>query len=90
MSENFIYASSTAFRKYHIPATTVSTFKEKYYLLPALPIETSSLSLDALEEKEWDTIINNPHVQQSIERLADEALEQFYRGETEEGGFGIE
>jgi galactose mutarotase-like enzyme len=90
MNENLIYNSSTAFRKYHIPATTVSTFKKSYFLLPAIPMETSSLSLDALEEKEWDAIINNPQVQRSIERLADEALEQFYRGETEEGGFGIE
>ena len=42
------------------------------------------------EEREWDSIVNKPHVRQALRRMATEARRQYYAGETEEGGFGLE
>ncbi len=42
------------------------------------------------EEREWDSIVNKPHVRQALRRMAAEARRQYYAGETEEGGFAIE
>ena len=42
------------------------------------------------EEREWDILFAQPHVQAGLSRLAEEAERQFAIGETEEGGFGVE
>lgn len=42
------------------------------------------------EEREWDSIVRKPHVQDALRRMAAEARRQYYVGETEEGGFGLE
>src|SRR5216684_3234208 len=42
------------------------------------------------EEREWDSIVSKPHVRQALRRMAAEARQQYYAGETEEGGFGLE
>ena len=42
------------------------------------------------EEQEWDTIVSKPRVRQALRRIAAEARRQYYAGETEEGGFGLE
>lgn len=42
------------------------------------------------EEREWDAIVSQPHVQQALRRMAAEARRQYYAGETEEGGFAVE
>lgn len=42
------------------------------------------------EEREWDTIIGKPHVKNALRRMVYEARRQYYAGETEEGGFGLE
>ena len=42
------------------------------------------------EEQEWDTLFAQPHVQDALCRLAEEAERQFVAGETEEGGFAVE
>jgi hypothetical protein len=44
--------------------------------------------LEAIEEQEWDEIVNHPTVMQKICELADEALEEHLAGKTREGGFG--
>jgi len=43
--------------------------------------------LEAIEEQEWDEIVNHPTVMQKICELADEALEEHLAGKTREGGF---
>jgi hypothetical protein len=42
------------------------------------------------EEREWDSIVSKPHVRNALRRMAAEARRQYYAGETEEGGFGLE
>ena len=42
------------------------------------------------EERAWDSIVSKPHVRQALRRMAAEARRQYYAGETEEGGFGLE
>ena len=42
------------------------------------------------EEREWESIVQKPHVRQALRRMAAEARRQYYTGETEEGGFGLE
>lgn len=42
------------------------------------------------EEREWDMLFAQPHVQAGLERLAEEARRQFLAGETVEGGFAVE
>lgn len=42
------------------------------------------------EEREWDTIVSKPHVRRALRRMAAEARQQYYAGETKEGGFAIE
>ncbi len=45
---------------------------------------------EAAEEREWDRIVSKPRVRQALRRMAAEARRQYYAGETEEGGFGLE
>src|SRR5579859_7381251 len=40
------------------------------------------------EEEEWNRVVNKPRVRQALRRMAAEARQQYYAGETEEGGFG--
>ena len=42
------------------------------------------------EEQEWDTLFAQSHVQSGLSKLAEEAEQQFARGEFEEGGFAVE
>jgi len=42
------------------------------------------------EEREWDILFAQPHVQAGLNRLAEEAERQFAAGEIEEGGFAVE
>ncbi len=42
------------------------------------------------EEQEWDALFAQPHVQAGLSKLAEEAEQQFARGEFEEGGFAVE
>ena len=45
---------------------------------------------DDEEEREWNAIVKKPHVRDALRRMAAEARRQYYVGETEEGGFGLE
>ncbi len=45
--------------------------------------------LDEIEEREWDAIVSQPHVQNALARMADEVL-ALPDEELEEGGFAIE
>ncbi len=42
------------------------------------------------EEQEWDSLFAQPHVQTGLNRLAEDAKQQFMLGEIEEGGFAVE
>lgn len=50
----------------------------------------AAITEDGEEEREWNTIVRKPHVQDALRRMAAEARRQYYAGETEEGGFGLE
>jgi hypothetical protein len=43
--------------------------------------------LEAIDEQEWDEIIRQPRVRQTLRNLAEQARRQEAAGETEEGGF---
>jgi hypothetical protein len=53
------------------------------------PVSVEDL-IEEAEEREWDTLFAQPHVQAGLERLAEEAERQFAAGEIEEGGFAVE
>jgi hypothetical protein len=55
-----------------------------------VPIKKRTIEEEEVEEREWDSIVSKPHVRQALRRMADEARRQYYAGETEEGGFGLE
>ena len=40
-----------------------------------------------LDEQEWDTLVNSPQGQETLERLAAEARAEIARGDVEEGGW---
>jgi hypothetical protein len=42
------------------------------------------------EEKEWDTLFAQPHLQAGLDRLEEQAMQQFLAGKTIEGGFAVE
>lgn len=42
------------------------------------------------EEREWDILFAQPHVQAGLGRLAQEAEQHYAAGEIEEGGFAVE
>ena len=56
-----------------------------HVLVPKRTIEE-----EEAEEREWDTIVSKPHVRNALRRMAAEARRQYYAGETQEGGFGLE
>ena len=39
---------------------------------------------EALAEREWETIVQKPHVRDALKRMAQEALEEDAAGETED------
>ncbi len=59
--------------------------RDYHALVPQRTIEE-----EEVEEREWDSIVSKPHVRQALRRMATEARRQYYAGETEEGGFGLE
>ena len=59
--------------------------KAYHALVPKRTIEE-----EEAEEREWNSIVSKPHVQQALRRMAAEARQQYYAGEIEEGGFGLE
>ena len=50
----------------------------------------AELLLREIDEQEWVQIVSKPRVQAALHTLADDALEQYQQGETEEGGFAVE
>ncbi len=68
------------------PDYIVQAYIRAYHaLVPKRTIEE-----EEAEEREWESIVSKPHVQQALRRMAAEARQQYYAGETEEGGFAIE
>jgi hypothetical protein len=56
-----------------------------------LPVQISA-SIDdyEAEEREWNAIVSQPHVRQALRHMAAQARQQYYAGNTEEGGFAID
>ena len=77
---SFVYAAST-----HPQPDTSFPFgkptSEKWF---------APIAGDDEEEREWSTIVGRPRVRDALRRMAAEARRQYYVGETEEGGFGLE
>lgn len=48
------------------------------------------LQLEYDDERKWDAIVRQPRVQEGTRHMVEESHEEYLRGETEEGGFGIE
>ncbi|HEY7349917.1 MAG TPA: hypothetical protein VH599_16485 [Ktedonobacterales bacterium] len=45
--------------------------------------------LDAvIADARWEALLNDPRHKEAVRRMAQEALAEYERGETEEGGFG--
>jgi hypothetical protein len=53
-----------------------------------VPMRTSEE--EEAEEREWEAIVSQPHVQQALRRMVSEVRRQIAVGETEEGGFAVE
>lgn len=66
--------------------STVQAHIRAYHAL----VPKRTIAEEEAEEREWYAIINQPHVQQSLLRLAEEVRQQIAAGEIEEGGFAIE
>lgn len=94
MRTSFIIDKKTgnAFARIRLSSEDASTFHTNQITLDkaAAVAEVDSIVQDALEELEWHTIVNTPHVRQGLRRLAEEARRQIAAGETEEGGFAVE
>lgn len=68
------------------PDSIAQAFIRAYHaLVPKRIIEE-----EQAEEREWESIVSKPHVRQALRRIAAEARQQYYAGETEEGGFAVE
>ena len=64
---------------------------ERAQLLPDIAQNAlAARILEEIEEQEWETIINKPHVQEKLLALADEAWKEYEADETQEGGFAVE
>lgn len=78
----------------HFPLSSerASTFYSDHITLnkAAVVAEVDSNIRDAFDEMVWHHIVNTPHVQNGLRRLAAEARRQVAAGEIEEGGFAIE
>jgi hypothetical protein len=96
MSTSIIVDPKTgnAFTRITLPSAQASTYHAALYKLDAIAAvaeaEADSIIRDAYEELEWHNIVNTPRVRQTLRRLAAEARQQYYAGETEEGGFAVE
>jgi transposase InsO family protein len=49
-----------------------------------------TLEEEEAEEREWDSIVSQPHVREALGRMSAEVRRQIASGEIEEGGFEIE
>ncbi len=78
---SLLYASSSTYRHSQFPYSVGRPTAAKW-LAPITENEE--------EEREWDSIVHKPHVRNALRRMATEARRQYYAGETEEGGFGLE
>ena len=82
-------AASDYHSKAHVILNTTAAeenwIRYHYDRLPKRTIEE-----EEAEERAWDSIVSKPHVRQALRRMAAEARRQYYAGETEEGGFGLE
>jgi hypothetical protein len=70
-------------------AEAESLAEEAYIRVYHAVVPKRSMEEEEAEEREWDGIVNKPHVRQALRRMAIEARQQYYAGETEEGGFGL-
>lgn len=97
----YVFRSSSSTGKFHAGQITLDAkaavaeadsivrdaYARSYYtLVPRRTIEEE----EEAEEREWDAIVNKPHVRKALRRMAAEARQQYYAGETKEGGFAIE
>jgi hypothetical protein len=78
---SLLYATSSTYHQSQFPYSFGRPTSERW-LTPITEEEE--------EEREWDRIVNKAHVQQALRRMANEARQQYYARETEEGGFGLE
>lgn len=81
----WVAASDYHSKAHVILNTTAAWIRSHYDIGPKRTIEE-----EEAEEREWDSIVSKPHVRQALRRMAAEARRQYYAGETEEGGFGLE
>jgi hypothetical protein len=76
-----------------VPASVVvaeSIVQDAYIRAYHAVVPKRTTEEEEAEEREWDSIVSKPHVRQALRRMAAEARRQYYTGETEEGGFGLE
>ena len=66
-----------------------SSVTQNNYISPSVSTKIDDDWTDE-EEQEWDVLLAQPHVQVGLSKLAQEAEQQFARGEFEEGGFAVE
>src|SRR5260221_434440 len=55
----------------------------------AITLPEIGFDYNAEEELEWNAFFAQPDIQAELERLAEEAEQEFAAGKTEEGGFAI-
>lgn len=90
------YEEASTFHDYRMRLNKVAVVAELDPIVQAyirayhavVPIGT--IEEEEAEEREWDAIINQPHVRQSLRRMAADVRQQIISGEIEEGGFVIE
>ena len=98
---SLLYATSSTYHQSRIPLPfgnptseewTASTLyvEDSYIRAYHALIPKRTVEEEEAEEREWDSIVRKPHVRQALRRMAAEARQQYYAGETEEGGFGLE
>lgn len=80
-SERWVALISDFLRSHEVE----DAIKTYHVLVPKRTLEE-----EEAEEREWDSIVNKAHVRQALRQMAIEARRQYYAGETEEGGFGLE
>jgi hypothetical protein len=88
-------ASASTFHSDHITLDRAAAVAEaesivKDALIRAYLALVPKRTIEEAEEGEWNSIVSKPHVRQALRRMAAEARRQYYAGETEEGGFGLE
>ena len=87
-------ASASTFHSDHITLDKAATVAEaeKEALIRAYHalVPKRAIEEEEAEEREWDSIVSKSHVREALRRMAAEARQQYYAGEIEEGGFGLE